>query len=288
MRFVICTVFFLGCSEYSLNEKLSIPAVPDTAVEEELMENPPVALAGPSQRVKRNTVVMLDGTSSYDIDSDQENLLYSWRLVSVPEGSLAFLDNTSSPTPIFIADILGTYLVELDVTDSTGLISTYSSATLVEVVPYTNMRVEISWDIEGTDLDLHLLAPGGGYYDHLDCFYGNPNPDWGVVNSRADNPSLAMDDEGYERIEAIDYVEPYDGLYNIYVLYYRNRTADYPYVTPHLKIFAEGNLIADFDGPRLNNEALVWHAGVLDWSDLSFTQHTEMYAHQDLGGPDYD
>ena len=288
MKYMILLFSLVGCSEYSLNEKLTIPNAPDTAEEEIEMENPPVAVAGPSQQVKRNTIVSLDGTSSYDIDSTQEVLLYSWRLVSLPEGSQAFLDDPTSANPIFIADILGTYMIELDVTDSTGLISLYSSATMVEVVPYTNLRVEVSWDIEGTDLDLHLLAPGGTYYGDLDCFYANPNPDWGVLNNRSDNPTLATDDEGYERIEAIDYMEPYDGLYNIYILYYRNRTSDYPYVTPHLKIFAEGEMIADFDGPRLTDERLLWHAGTIDWSDLSFTQHTELYSHLDFGGPDYD
>ena len=46
---------------------------------------------------------------------------------------------------------------------------------MIEVIPYENLMIEVSWDIPGTDLDLHLVAPSGSYYGELDCFYGNPN-----------------------------------------------------------------------------------------------------------------
>ena len=278
----------LGCSEYNLNEKIEAEPPPDEEVVEEVIENPPVAVSSASVRVKREALVQLDGTQSYDVDNDQENLIYYWEITSSPEGSTSFLDDPTASQPYIYADILGTYIVELTVTDSTGLMSEYSSATMVEVIPYENLMVEVSWDVAGTDLDLHLVAPGGTYYGELDCFYGNPNPDWGILNDRTDNPTLSLDDEGSEMREAIDYLQPYDGIYDVYVLYYRNLSSDYPYVTPHITIWGDGDVLVDADGPRLTSEGGVWHAGSLDWSTLGFTLRTDIYDHIDLGGPDYD
>ena len=277
-----------GCSEYSLNEKIEAEPAPGDEETEEDIENPPVAVSSASVKVKRETLFQLDGSQSYDIDNEQEGLLYSWQITSAPEGSTAFLDNPMAPQPYIYADILGTYIVELFVTDSTGLISEYPSATMIEVIPYEDLIVEVTWDVVGTDLDLHLVAPGGAYYGELDCFYGNPNPDWGTLNDRTDNPSLSLDDEGSENREAIDYLRPYDGEYDIYVLYYRNLTSDYPYVTPHITIWGDGDVIVDVDGPRLTMEGGVWYAGRLDWSTMEYTLSSDVYEHLDLGGLDYD
>lgn len=288
MRIFLFALGLIGCSEYSLNEKIEAQPSPEEDEVEEDIEHPPVAVSSASVQVKRETLVQLDGTQSYDVDNDQEALLYSWEIASAPEGSTAFLDDPNAPQPYIYTDVLGSYIVELTVTDSTGLVSEYASATMVEVVPYENLMIEVTWDVVGTDLDLHLVAPEGGYYGALDCFYGNPNPDWGIVGDRTDNPSLSLDDEGTEMREAIDYLQPYDGIYDIYVLYYRNLTSDYPYVTPHITIWGDGDVLVDADGPRLTGEGGVWHAGSLDWSTLGFTLRTDIYNHLDLGGLDYD
>ena len=288
MRNIWFALWMFGCSEYSLNEKTDPEPSPEEEEVEENIENPPVAVSSASVQVKRDTLYQLDGTQSYDVDNDQEPLLYFWEITSAPEGSIAFLDDPTSSQPFIYADILGTYIVQLTVTDSTGLESEYSSATMVEVIPYENLMVEVSWDVVGTDLDLHLVAPSGTYYGELDCFYGNPNPDCGIPNDRTDNPTLSLDDEGSEMREAIDYLQPYDGVYDIYVLYYRNLSSEYPYVTPHITIWGDGDLLVDADGPRLTSEGGVWHAGSLDWSTLSFTLRTDVYDHLDLGGLDYD
>jgi hypothetical protein len=286
--FILCFMMF-GCSEYNLNEKFEDIPPADTAEEPpEDIENPPIAVSSSSVQVKREAFVQLDGTASYDVDNEQEILQYSWELTSFPEGSAAFLDDPTSGQPYLYADILGTYVIELEVTDSTGLVSTYSSATMVEVIPYEDMMIDVTWDIDGTDMDLHLVAPTGGYYGDLDCFYGNPNPDWGILNDRSDNPSLSFDDEGSERREAIDYLRPYDGFYDVYVLYYRNLSSDYPYVTPHVTIWGEGEVLVDVDGPRLTGEGSVWYVGRLDWSMLSFEMSADIYNHTDLGGLEYD
>ena len=77
--------------------------------------NPPVAEAGEAQTVEKGTTVALDGTRSYDPDGDE--LTYLWSFLSVPAGSRAVFDDETSPTPTFIADMAGDYVIQLIVND---------------------------------------------------------------------------------------------------------------------------------------------------------------------------
>jgi hypothetical protein len=80
------------------------------------VNEPPIADAGPDQAViTPGTLVQLDGTQSYDNDGDQ--ITYSWTITQKPEGSEAELSNADWATPTFIADVKGTYEIELVVSD---------------------------------------------------------------------------------------------------------------------------------------------------------------------------
>lgn len=73
----------------------------------------PSANAGADQSVHTGDTVILNGASSHDDDS----LSYQWALVSYPEGSSAVLTGIDSVTPSFEADLVGSYVVELVVSD---------------------------------------------------------------------------------------------------------------------------------------------------------------------------
>lgn len=75
----------------------------------------PIAIAGINQQVKQGERVQLDGTSSVDYDKDL--ITYQWRFVSTPHGSSTALENTKAVNPSFVADEIGTYLLELIVSD---------------------------------------------------------------------------------------------------------------------------------------------------------------------------
>jgi hypothetical protein len=77
----------------------------------------PMANAGPDQNVATGTEVTLDGTGSQDADGDPLN--YNWTIVSMPSGSTAELSDPTADQPTFVADMDGTYVIELVVNDGT-------------------------------------------------------------------------------------------------------------------------------------------------------------------------
>jgi len=90
----------------------------------------PVANSGPDQKVSLGATVQLDGSGSTDVNGDA--LTYSWALSSVPAGSAAALSSASTVSPTFVADVAGTYVVQLTVSDGTA-----SSTSTVQVTTLT-------------------------------------------------------------------------------------------------------------------------------------------------------
>jgi Putative Ig domain/PKD domain len=76
---------------------------------------PPVAVAGANQNVAVGVTVFLDGSSSSDPDGDP--LTYSWSLTSRPPSSTTVIQGTVTKTPSFLADVPGTYVAQLIVSD---------------------------------------------------------------------------------------------------------------------------------------------------------------------------
>jgi hypothetical protein len=74
----------------------------------------PVANAGAAQSVLTGATATLDGTGSTDANGD--TLTYSW-ILSAPTGSLATLTDSTASKPAFLADVTGTYVASLIVSD---------------------------------------------------------------------------------------------------------------------------------------------------------------------------
>jgi len=75
---------------------------------------PPVALAGGDRTVQAGFPVALDGSSSFD--PNQDPITYLWDFYP-PSYSSASLDDETSPTPTFTADVCGEYQAFLTVND---------------------------------------------------------------------------------------------------------------------------------------------------------------------------
>lgn len=76
----------------------------------------PVANAGIAQNVTLNTKVVLDGSASSDANF-YDVLTYNWTLPVKPDKSTALLLLANSAKPTFIADVVGTYVASLTVSD---------------------------------------------------------------------------------------------------------------------------------------------------------------------------
>lgn len=76
----------------------------------------PVANAGIAQNVTLNTKVVLDGSASSDANF-YDVLTYNWTLPVKPDKSTAQLLLANSAKPTFIADVVGTYVASLTVSD---------------------------------------------------------------------------------------------------------------------------------------------------------------------------
>ena len=76
---------------------------------------PPTAGAGPDRTVIVNTLINLDGTSSFDPDADP--LSYLWSIASQPVGAAVQLSDTGSAQPGFTATVIGIYRFDLSVHD---------------------------------------------------------------------------------------------------------------------------------------------------------------------------
>ena len=100
----------------------------------------PIANAGPDQSVFVGDRVTLDGSQSTDPNGDL--LTYSWRFLSVPNGSAALLSDSASVTPGFDVDLPGSYVLSLVVNDGmleseadTVTISTINVAPVADAGP---------------------------------------------------------------------------------------------------------------------------------------------------------
>ncbi|MEC7240436.1 MAG: hypothetical protein VXW32_04305 [Myxococcota bacterium] len=282
MRLLFAMLPLLGCSDYSINA--SVEPTPEVIPDPPLAE--PVAIAGPSVRVKRFEETVLDASLSFDPDHEEAVFQHLWWVAEEPEEAVYSLSDFEAPDPVFSSETLGLFEVGLLVVDEDGLESLNPAATQIEVVAWEQLEVRLTWDIPKVDLDLHLVRPGGSYYSETDdCYFGNPLPDWGVAGESSDDPYLDSDSEADGGPETITLQRPEEGVYELFVHYFNERDATYIYATPTLEVWAEGQLIGTQTGPKLYNAGKVWRAGSLDWSSLAWTPTPDVTTHSALGGP---
>jgi len=86
------------------------------------------------------------------------------------------------------------------------------------------IRVQLSWDTDETDVDTHLLQPGGRYRTEGDCYFANCTPyhdplEWGSPGIH-DNPTLDVDDTDGFGPENIFVTPSQDGTYTVRIHYF--------------------------------------------------------------------
>lgn len=293
------TLLLSACTEHTIYAPPVNPPIAIALVETTDQDGGPVSL--PYARQPWGTTVTLDGTQSFDQmhpDYDYDWLTYEWAFIQTPSGSAVELTfpNTledgeaDHARPVFEPDLAGTYRIELRVTEPENeQTSTRVFATLA-AISWEDLQFDMYWSTPATDVDLHLLAPNGDYWSAKDCYFGNPNPDWGVVQSAEDNPLYGGDDDnGGDQSnpggESITLKAPEDGTYRVIVTYHSDRHSGQR-VQPWLESYVAGlNLHQLIDAPEQLDEYEAWIAMDVQWPEMQVTVVDEITTHEDLGGP---
>lgn len=175
---------------------------------------PPVAVAAMDgaapDPILPGTRIALTGEGSRDPEG--EAITHRWRFVRRPEGSRAAFEDPAIAKTAFTVDRPGTYVAALEVRDERGVSSTNDARVEVEASAGTNVRVALSWDRPGTDLDLHFVSPGAAFGSLGDCFFDNPTPDWRPAGPQGD-PIFS----GGATDESIVVADPFEGVYTVQV-----------------------------------------------------------------------
>ena len=141
-----------------------------------------------------------------------------------------------------------------------------------EVVPPdiqdTAIRVRLDWDTNNTDLDLHLVAPGGRtFHNTLDCYFSNRTPDWGVPSDARDNPFLDDDDTNGFGPETINLGRSGPAQYQVYIHYWADNGRGAS--TGQVEVFLGGQSV--FTGSQRMRCTEEWHVGTVTWDGRTGT-----------------
>ncbi len=136
------------------------------------------------------------------------------------------------------------------------------------------LHIELEWDEDNCDVDLHLLQPGGSFFDCSDCYFSNPSPDWGTQGDVNDDPFLDYDDiDGYGP-ENINITEPQPGVYKILIHYYSD-TYDYGpdegATDAIVRVYSYGQLLAEFGPQELDQTDRNWDVCNFEWPSATTT-----------------
>ncbi|MBC7237417.1 MAG: DNRLRE domain-containing protein [Chloroflexi bacterium] len=136
-----------------------------------------------------------------------------------------------------------------------------------------DIHAQLVWNKLGTDVDLHLVRPGGSRASQGDCYYGNcrsedrsNNPDWGVVGDAGDNPRLDIDCTtsctGPENITLNTLGRPEShGRYTVEVHYFSDHGLGQ--TQPQVHLWVRGQRYSF--GPVTLGDEQWWRVCTIDW-----------------------
>lgn len=127
--------------------------------------NAPMAIALDPITAGQYCMVTLDGSTSYDIDTDPITS-YLWTVVSIPPDSQAVLSDSSSPTPTFVPDVEGEYQFRLTVNDGFD-----------NSVPWAPSCAVSNDELACVSVDAHFGCP----YEGLEVFDVGSDPETVVI-----------------------------------------------------------------------------------------------------------
>jgi len=265
--------------------------------------------------------VTLDATGTIDPEGDTFEMPppgssgSTWRILERPSGSQSILEPTSVATEskLYI-DQVGIYRVEVSATDARGA----RGVAVATIRAIRDLALRLTWEpgpaapcrtamepsmqCGRTDVDLHLVAPGGMVGDYfsgctdqvgcnarcqpimsgavcrsrgLDCSYANRKPDWSTLNDEEDDPSLDIDDaygSGPENISMNNLVQ---GDYLVQVHFCNDRLTNEGAVAS-VEVFFHGEPSnpAILGPVTLPSEGSLWLAGIIHYDPAAMPKFT--------------
>jgi hypothetical protein len=218
--------------------------------------------------------VRLNGAASYDPQGFAIQT-FRWSFLSKPAGSTTVLVLPSMERPTFIADVAGTYELQLEVRNRAGLWDPTPDTVVIEAVPDKRFYVQLTWNA-ASDQDLHVVRDGFGLFENPgDCAFCNRNPSW-YATGPLDDPSLDIDDiDGYgPETTTIESPGP-SALFHVKVHYYGVGGAascggSCPNSRATLDFYVDGVLVHSMQRTMLEDDDL-WHAATVDGATLTIT-----------------
>ena len=123
----------------------------------------PIADAGADQTATTGSTIQLNGSGSSDPDGD--TITFAWVFVTTPPQSAAALSNPASVSPSFIADLPGTYVVQLVVSD--GPLQSVADTVTITITPPESSVLGCGSLVSGTitargEVDLYSFTGQAG------------------------------------------------------------------------------------------------------------------------------
>lgn len=234
---------------------------------------------GATLHVRPGTSLLLDGSASRDPDGTIA--AYRWLLREAPGLSMARFEPDAGAARVTVPlDLAGRYKVELSVQDDRGTPACHSALLQVDARPVDGLHVELIWTTpgdrdrwdtgrgSGTDLDLHLRHPLGGWFAMGDCYFASPHPDWGRLLDEGDDPMLAADDTDGWGPEVIRLTQPEAGSYTVGIHAFEDWGYGSSLVT--VRIFVDGLLGCEL-GDRRMATGEFWEVAAVTWPGPQLT-----------------
>jgi hypothetical protein len=222
-------------------------------------------------------LVTLELDASLSTDADGPLSGYLWEVTERPLGSTAPLQPRADvANPTFFLDLAGRYIFSLRVYDQTGVESCEPATVLAMVTPNEDIHVQLVWNTNDTDVDLHFMRDGGVWDSQDDCHWKNRAPDWGAPGTD-DDPSLDIDDVNSYGPENINLSNPEHGRrYHVGVYYYSDHGNRSPQTDVTIRIFIGGverfaNTFFDLRHHQF------WHVADIDWPSADITRINRLY-----------
>jgi VCBS repeat-containing protein len=219
------------------------------------------------------TEIVVDITSHEDGQTvDQRTILLAGTVsdTSITE-ALLNVDGATSTTPVTdgffsqeINVLNGENTITVTVTNAQGC-SASDTITIWAEIPTSGIRVELTWNTNNHDLDLHLVRPGGDYWEVPDdCCYFNWNPDWDNSGGPSPgDPSLDIDNTwGYGPEDITLVAPPYNGTYQVIIHFYSDHGLTGG-STATVRIWINDELV--FTASRTLYDDDVWYCAHIQW-----------------------